>query len=74
MAKEIKGRLVNKHDIEENWLKAENFTPLAGEQIIYDPDNTHSVARVKIGDGKTNVNDLPFSASLVQFVIWEEND
>ena len=31
MAKEIKGRLVNKHDIEENWLKAENFTPLAGE-------------------------------------------
>ena len=60
MAKEIKGRLVNKHDIEENWLKAENFTPLAGEKIIYDPDSTHFAARVKVGDGKTNVNDLPF--------------
>jgi len=26
--KEMKARIVNKHDIEANWLKAVNFIPL----------------------------------------------
>jgi hypothetical protein len=61
MSKNIKTRIQNKHDIEANWLQAENFKPLAGEIIIYDPDSTHSSARVKIGDGNTLVNNLPFA-------------
>lgn len=52
----------NKHDTEVNWLKAINFIPMAGEIIVYDPDDTHSYAREKIGDGTRNVIDLPFVA------------
>lgn len=60
MSKSIKTRIQNKHDIEANWLQAENFKPLAGEIIIYDPDSTHSVPRVKIGDGNSLLKDLYF--------------
>ena len=34
----INGRFKHKHDTEENWNKATNFAPLAGETIVYDPD------------------------------------
>lgn len=54
--KVIKTRMQQKHDISENWAKAENFSPLIGEIIVYDDLN-----KFKIGDGKTNVNDLPFA-------------
>lgn len=57
--KKLNGRLQLKHDTEANWLKAVNFIPLAGEMIIYDADDINSV-RVKIGDGETKVNELPF--------------
>lgn len=57
----IDARYVQKHDTEENWLKAINFTPLEGELIVYEPDANHFYPRYKIGDGKTNVNQLPFS-------------
>lgn len=53
-------RLVNKHDVEANWLKAVNFVPMLGEIIVYDVDDTHNYERFKIGDGKTLVSDLPF--------------
>lgn len=53
-------RIQNKHDIEANWELAVNFIPLAGELIIYDPDDTHDLPRIKIGDGKTLVNSLKF--------------
>lgn len=56
----LKSRIVHKHDIEAHWKLATNFSPLAGEMIIYDPDENNENARIKIGDGKTNVNDLPF--------------
>ncbi len=53
-------RIIHKHDTEENWLKAENFIPLKGELIIYDIDTSYQYSRMKIGDGMTNVNLLPF--------------
>ena len=53
-------RIVNKHDIESNWLKATGFTPKQGELIVYDIDENYSYERLKIGDGVQNVNDLPF--------------
>ena len=56
----IKARVVQKHDTEENWLKATNSIPKQGELIIYDIDSTHDIERFKIGDGITTVNNLPF--------------
>lgn len=60
MEKTMKARVQHKHDIEANWLKATNFTPLASEIIVYDPDENYDYPRIKIGDGKTNINTLPF--------------
>ena len=58
--KTFKSRIQNKHDTEVNWSAATNFRPLAGELIIYDEDDTHSTPRLKIGNGNTLVNNLPF--------------
>ena len=58
--KNIKSRIVLKHDVESNWQLATGFTPLKGEVVIYDVDSTHSYERIKIGDGVQNVNNLPF--------------
>jgi len=55
-------RIIHKHDIEAHWLLAVNFVPKQGEIIVYDIDSAHNYERVKIGDGKTNVNALPFYA------------
>lgn len=60
--KRIIGRAIQKHDIEENWLKATGFTPMQGEIIIYDIDENYNYERFKIGDGESNVNDLPFAS------------
>lgn len=60
MEKTMKARVQHKHDIEANWLKATNFTPLASEIIVYDSDENYDYPRIKIGDGKTNINSLPF--------------
>lgn len=59
-SKEFFTRIQHKHDIEANWSKAVNFVPLNGEIIVYDKDDTHDYARIKIGDGSTKINELPF--------------
>ena len=58
--KMLKARVINKHETQKDWEKAVNFIPLLAEIVVYDTDSTHTQARLKIGDGKTNVNDLPF--------------
>lgn len=70
----IKGRFVQKHDTDENWLKAISFTPLQGEIIIYDKDATHDYERIKIGDGVTNVNALPFATKEQIQSDWDQVD
>ncbi len=45
----IQSRLIQRHDIEENWNKATDFAPRLGEMIIYDPDSTHRRPRYKLG-------------------------
>ena len=60
MNKIINSRITMKHDIEEHWKKALNFIPKAGEVIVYDSDERHAEVRLKIGNGETYVNDLPF--------------
>lgn len=67
----LNSRMVQKHDIEANWLKATNFTPLQGELIIYDVDENYSYERVKMGDGVTNVNELPFISLQAD---WNQSD
>lgn len=57
---EFYSRIIHKHDAEENWIKAVNFIPKQGEIIIYDVDNNYGYERLKVGDGVTNVNVLPF--------------
>ena len=59
--KNINSRIQHKLDFEANWLKATNFIPKAGELIIYDVDATHTEPRLKIGNGTTSINDLPFA-------------
>lgn len=73
MATTVKTRILHKHDTEENWQKAANFVPMAGEIIIYDADETNTTPRIKIGDGIFNpatqqvegtpVSDLGFTVS-----------
>lgn len=61
MADKIYSRIVTTHDTEAFWNERKQFVPYKGEQIIYDPDETHNYSRVKIGDGVTTLFDLPFS-------------
>ena len=75
MVTTLSSRMVQKHDLEVNWLTATDFIPLQGEFIIYDievdadgkplalPEGRtapYTYARLKIGDGLTSVNKLPF--------------
>ena len=59
--KNIKSRIVHKHDTAENWSKATSFIPKQGEIIVYDIDSTYNYERFKIGDGTTLVSALPFA-------------
>lgn len=66
----MKARIRQLHKTEAEWNKLSDFIPLVGELIIYDPDDQHEYARLKIGDGisqpdgtvsGTKLKDLPFS-------------
>lgn len=65
----IKTRVMNKHETQEDWEKAVNFIPLMAEIIVYEADSVHTQARLKIGDGKTPINELPFYGDPVNS-IW----
>jgi hypothetical protein len=58
--RELSSRIIHKHDSAENWAKATNFIPKQGEIIVYDRDANYTYERIKIGDGITKVNSLPF--------------
>jgi hypothetical protein len=71
---EILSRTMQKSDIEGEWQKKTTFVPLRGEFIVYLPDKGKTwtdangvkhtgvidYARIKIGDGTTTINNLPF--------------
>lgn len=71
--KNLKARIVHKHDTEANWLLATGFTPKQGEIIVYDIDDNCSYERFKIGDGVQNVNGLPFVTNR-SFVVTVSRD
>lgn len=54
--KNLKARIVNKNGTGAEWEKATSFVPKKGELILYTDLN-----KIKIGDGVTKVNDLPFT-------------
>lgn len=60
MEKTLQTRIINKHDTEANWKLQTNFIPFIGEVIVYDKDTNYSYERMKIGDGATTINALPF--------------
>ena len=72
--KTLNTRIQQKHDIEINWSKAVNFIPKIGEVIVYDPDENHAVARVKIGDGVKTVVDLAFIDDAAKAVLFKKID
>ena len=59
--KRIKTELYQKHGLESEWQQAVNFIPQKGQIIVYDLDENYPFERFKIGDGETNVNQLPFT-------------
>ena len=71
--KTLKTRVITKHEPEANWELATGFKPLLGEIIIYDRDNEHPEPRIKIGDGETYVNDLPFWNQGSDYEYTDEN-
>lgn len=60
----MKKQLTLKHDIAANWAKAVNFIPKVDELILYDGVLKNGVyiepPRLKRGDGKTKLSELPF--------------
>lgn len=64
----MKKQITLKHDLTANWLKAVNFIPKLDELILYDGVLENGVyvelPRLKRGDGKTKLNDLPFLDSI----------
>ena len=58
--KTFNARFTPKGDTEANWNKAVGFVPLDKEIIIYKADVDNPAVRIKIGDGRTVVQRLPF--------------
>lgn len=60
----LKTRIQHKRETAANWGQATNFVPKDGELIVY-KDGTNPM--LKIGDGTTNVNSLPFIKGYIPF-------
>lgn len=56
----MKARVSHLHKTAVEWAKYKDWTPDAGEFIIYDPDERYNYARVKVGDGKRTLSELDF--------------
>ena len=61
----IKARVIHKHGTQVNWEKITDFIPMKGEIVIYDTDETYAYERIKIGDGVTEINQLPFNIDTI---------
>lgn len=51
---------IQKNGSQADWDSLVNFVPKKGEIIIYNPDESHSYSRMKVGDGVHIPKDLPF--------------
>ena len=74
--KQIKGKIVFKHETEAVWHTSNNggpveYVPAAGEKVLYDRDKNHNYTRIKYGDGTHIVAELPFSTEQSD---WSQTD
>ena len=56
----MKARISHLHKTESEWAQLPTWVPEDGELVIYDADKNHDYVRIKIGDGKSLLKDLPF--------------
>lgn len=80
--KRLKARVAHKHKTEANWrldvydepgkLREDPFIPLNGEIVIFDEDENYDYKRLKLGNGITNVMDLPFIEQNIRNYIDEK--
>jgi hypothetical protein len=71
----LQTRFILTHDTEENWNKCTNFIPNKAEMIVYDCDEKYNYPRVKIGDGKTTIVNLPFTLNItIEDILNTRND
>lgn len=70
--KVLSSRIIHKHDVAANWIKATNFVPKQGEIVVYDIDADYAYERIKIGDGVRNVNALPFVDDALRATLVEQ--
>ena len=69
-SKTLNARVIQKHDTAENWAQEEavSFIPKKGEIIIYDADSNNTPSRMKIGNGTSTVENLPFYTGITMEV------
>lgn len=56
----MKARISHLHKTEAEWSKLKGWIPAVAELVVYDPDDSYNYARLKVGDGKTALEALPF--------------
>ena len=65
----VNTRIQSKRDTSARWNAARNFIPLAGEIIIYTDYRRQDgvdIPGIKIGDGRSYVQDLPFQSGVTE--------
>lgn len=78
--KNFKARLIQKHETEQGWQLQKDFIPLPGEFAIYDIDEMNMAPRIKIGDGITTIENLPFviesgkNTEIIQLLVGEDTN
>ena len=61
MEKQIKTKIIFKHETEADWAKS-SYIPQAGEPIVVDSDGGFPYSRFKLGDGYHKVSELPYAS------------
>lgn len=73
----VNTRIQVKRDTTAHWNAARGFVPLAGELIVYTDyrkEGNKDVPGIKVGDGRTYVQDLPFQSGVTENDIAFWND
>lgn len=75
----VNSRFKMNRDLTENWNRRVTFVPLEGEIIVYldgyIDDNGNCFPRIKVGDGKAYVVDLPFIGKEIEnSLVAHKND
>jgi hypothetical protein len=56
----MKARISQLHKTEAQWNNTFSWIPEPGELVVYDPDENHQHARIKVGDGMRTLQELDF--------------